>query len=68
MQFHLKSVKTDVEDDGRINIASSDDVAAQKAIAIVTSRARSVTDSQSKITDSPDPRDPLSTLTRRPWY
>ena len=28
-------VKIDVEDDGRINIASSDDVAAQKAIAII---------------------------------
>ena len=28
-------VKIDVEDDGRINIASSDDVAAQKAISII---------------------------------
>ena len=30
-----QGVKVDVEDDGRINIASSDDVAAQKAIAII---------------------------------
>ena len=28
-------VKIDVEDDGRINIASPDDVAAQRAIAIM---------------------------------